>query len=253
MTTSQPIKWRAFALPKRGHKAEEYEDAYAGDARVGRFAVADGASESSFANRWARLLVDAFVQAEKEGEGEWHWLERPQQRWAAEVDGQQLAWYAEEKRDMGAHATLLGVTLRPAERGPGGKWKAVAVGDSCLFQVRGDALLHAFPLTSSASFGNQPALLCSRPRGGKVVLPRPKVEWGEWKPGDQFFLLTDAIAQWFLRRHEARLKPWVSLAKRLREAKPDAALGALVEKLRDEDAMRNDDVTIVTIDLLAQE
>jgi len=253
MTITLPIKWRAFALPKRGHKAEEYEDAYAGDAKVGRFAVADGASESSFANRWAKLLVDAFVHADKEAESEWSWLDRPQQRWSAEVDGQQLAWYADEKRQLGAHATLLGVTLRPAERGPGGRWKAVAVGDSCLFQVRGDALVHAFPLSSSESFGNQPALLCSRPGGGKAVLPRPKVEWGEWRPGDQFFLVTDAIAQWFLRRHEARLKPWVPIARRFHEPKPDVALTAMVEKLRDDEAMRNDDVTLVAIDVLTQE
>lgn len=253
MTITLPIKWRAFALPKRGHKAEEYEDAYAGDARAGRFAVADGASESSFANRWAKLLVEAFVHAEGEAEGEWAWLDRPQQRWSAEVDGQQLAWYADEKRQLGAHATLLGLTFRQAERGPGGRWRALAVGDSCLFQVRGDGLLHAFPLSSSESFGNQPALLCSRPGGARAILPRAKVEWGEWKPGDQFFLLTDAVAQWFLRRHEARFKPWASLTRRLREPKPDAALGALVEKLRDDEEMRNDDVTLVTIEVLPQE
>jgi len=49
MTKPGLHRWRALGLPKRGHSAEEYEDAFAGDPKVGRFAVADGASESSFA------------------------------------------------------------------------------------------------------------------------------------------------------------------------------------------------------------
>ncbi len=55
-------QWRVFALPKRGHRLEEYEDAYAGNPDGGRFAVADGAAESSFANVWAQLLVSGFVR-----------------------------------------------------------------------------------------------------------------------------------------------------------------------------------------------
>ena len=53
---SQPsrLQWQSLSLPKRGHSPEEYEDALAGDPRSGRFAVADGASESSFAGLWAR-------------------------------------------------------------------------------------------------------------------------------------------------------------------------------------------------------
>jgi hypothetical protein len=64
--TTTAIRWRAFALHKDGNRPDEYEDAYAGNPRVGRFAVADGASESSFAALWAKLLVDGFV-ATREG------------------------------------------------------------------------------------------------------------------------------------------------------------------------------------------
>ena len=58
-------KWMnhlAFSLPKRRNAPEEYEDAFACDCELGRFALADGASESSFAEVWARLLVEQFVQ-----------------------------------------------------------------------------------------------------------------------------------------------------------------------------------------------
>ena len=44
--------YRPFRLQKRGNRLDEYEDACAGDATLGRFAIADGATESSFAGQW---------------------------------------------------------------------------------------------------------------------------------------------------------------------------------------------------------
>src|SRR5215468_4746653 len=140
--STNPLTWRSFTLPKRGHSAEEYEDAFAADPKIGRFAVADGASESSFASLWAKLLVDGFVHP-GERNGDTSWLEPLRKRWAAKVDPQELSWYSEKKTE--------------------GAWSALAVGDSCIFQVRKDALVQAFPMERSDSFGNHPSLICSRP------------------------------------------------------------------------------------------
>src|SRR5438477_11487250 len=93
--------WHAFHLPKRGHAPGEYEDAFAGDPARRRFAVADGASESSFAAAWARLLAEGFVAARKPWR-DLDWLGPLRQRWAGEVDGLELPWYAEMKREEGA-------------------------------------------------------------------------------------------------------------------------------------------------------
>lgn len=49
-----------FRLHKRGNAPEEYEDAAAADLPAGRFAVADGATESSFAREWAKILADGI-------------------------------------------------------------------------------------------------------------------------------------------------------------------------------------------------
>src|SRR5262249_44305113 len=123
--------WHAFQQPKNGHTAEEYEDACAGDPERGRFAVADGASESAFAGSWARILVKAYVKVP----GSWSaWLPAARKRWRTQVEGKHLPWYAETKFQEGAQATLLGVAF--AE----GVWHAQAVGDCCLFQVRGNDL-----------------------------------------------------------------------------------------------------------------
>src|SRR5207244_4234962 len=80
-------------LPRRGHAREEYEDAFAADPVRGRYAIADGASESSFAARWAQLLVEEFVRSPAPQPGSWtDWLPAPQERWAAEPRERPPPW-----------------------------------------------------------------------------------------------------------------------------------------------------------------
>src|SRR5205814_9053435 len=62
MGDAAALTWRSFHVPKQGHTAAEYEDGWAAAPESGRFAIADGASESAFAGAWARTLVDAAVQ-----------------------------------------------------------------------------------------------------------------------------------------------------------------------------------------------
>jgi hypothetical protein len=52
---------RAFWLPKAGNTIAEYEDAFDFSIAARCFAVADGATDSAFAGRWARSLVRAFT------------------------------------------------------------------------------------------------------------------------------------------------------------------------------------------------
>jgi hypothetical protein len=222
--------WQALHLPKRGHSDDEYEDAFAADPEAGRFAVADGATESSFAGPWARLLVERFVAGDEAG-----WLGSSRAAWAAEVDGRPLPWYAEAKRAEGAFATFLGLVLA---REAGG-WRALAVGDACLFLVRDDRLARAFPLGRPEDFGNQPRLLGSR---ADPHPPAPDETRGDWRPGDLFLLATDALAEWFLRRTRAGGRPWHDLDGLSGEAFAD-----WVERRREQEGLRNDDVTVVAI------
>jgi hypothetical protein len=235
--------WRAYALPKRGHSAGEYEDAWAAGPDAGRFAVADGASESSFAGAWSRQLVEAFVDPGTEA-ADAGWLAEPQRRWAEEVDPLSLPWYAEEKRDAGAFAAFCGLHLLPGGEDGGGAWHAVAVGDSCCFQIRGGELAAAFPVERAADFGNVPALVGSRPPA-LAAYDRQRVERrGDWRPGESFLLMTDALAQWFLAEHEAGMKPWGAVERLSGEGE---AFAAWVEGLRARGGLRNDDVTLVVL------
>lgn len=248
LTDHRTLSWRALHLPKRGHAAEEYEDAFAADPAAGRFAVADGASESAFAALWARILAEGFIENARPPWGKAEWLAPLRQRWAEEVDPQLLPWYAELKREQGAFATLLGLALRPpGERRPG-RWRALAVGDSCLLRLHEGQLVDAFPLDRSADFDSHPSLVGSRPTQA-TRRAAARQACGTWKAGDRFLLLTDALAQWALRQSEEDREPWDELGPLFAAENPQQAFTVWIEEQRDRHELRNDDVTLVTISL----
>jgi Protein phosphatase 2C len=250
MAANWSLRWRSFTLVKDGNAPEEYEDALAGNPRSGRFAVADGASESSFAGLWAKLLVEGFV-ASGGRRTTVDWITPLQERWAQQVDPLALDWFGEDKRLAGAYATFLGLSFKkPTDGSREGRWKALAVGDACIFQVRESSLLTAFPVSAAADFGNRPSLLCSRSGVSEQAQrwSRAQEKIDKWQPGDRFLLMTDALAQWFLRRAEAHGKPWDPLLQRLIDLDPAAALTAYIKDLRRTDGLVNDDVTLLTIE-----
>lgn len=243
------LGWHAFHTQKRGNAPDEYEDAFAGDAAAARFAVADGATESSFTAEWAKLLVEGFVVAKGRPWRDLDWLGAPRQRWSDEIDPLPLPWYAEVKREQGAHATLLGIVFRKGRRREGGAWHALAVGDSCLFRLHRGKLVKSFPLTCSSEFGNQPALLGSR--GRPMDTPPQGIchARGKWRTGDRFLLMTDALAEWMLRRNDQEHRPSDDIDRLLAESDPQGVFAAWVEERRKGQGLRNDDVTLLVIDL----
>ena len=244
MKTAIPIHWRSFSLVKQGHGADEYEDAAAADGARGRFAVADGASESSFAALWAGLLAREFVRAPLGRRRRWAaWLPPLRARWAKELDGRALPWYAEEKLRVGAFATFLGLVVRPS------RWRAVAVGDSCLFHLREGRLLRAFPLSRSDEFGNTPRLVGSRAPEPDAIEHQQLRAQGHCRADDRFLLATDALAQWFLRQVEGGNEPWPAVNRLLEPPADDAVFASWIDKLRESEGLRNDDVTLLVLDL----
>lgn len=233
MTNAFRLAWRTFHTPKAGHTLSEYEDSFAGDPERGRFAIADGASESAFADAWAQILVKAFVGTP----GPWTWLAEAREHWCLQVQARELPWYAETKFQEGAHAAMLGIAFT------GGRWLAVAIGDSCLFLVRDNRLLRAFPLRHSSDFGNRPSLLGSRSRQTEQARTRRIHLRGELHSGDVLFLMTDALAQWFLKEIEDGRQPW----KDLQAIANEQQFSERVASLRLHKGLRNDDVTLMLI------
>jgi len=234
------IRATAWWAPKSGNSTNEYEDAFAVEPDLARFAIADGASETSFAREWAGLLVERFVREPATPEALATWLVPMQAQWAGDHQGNaSAAWYAEEKARTGAFSSLLGVAVEQ------GRWRALAVGDSCLFVVRAGKLLRAFPLARAAEFNNSPLLLSSVAKSNHPQLWQGvRTDEGELATADQLLLMTDALAQWFLAEAELGRRPWAALA---RAATPEG-FAAFVDCLRGGGALRNDDVTLVRVE-----
>ncbi len=248
-----------FWLPKAGNSLDEYEDAFrvaypehdeARDGGAVRVAVADGASESAFAREWADALADAFVSRPPQLCGLTEdslnaWLLAPRERWRAQVPWDRLPWHGEAKTRAGAFATLLGLTIEVVpDYSPRLRWRALAVGDSCLFVVRGDRLAVSFPLEGASEFDTTPALVCSNPANAGRMWEGLSRRSGECEVGDLFILASDALACWFLTRGAAGAQPWESLG-----ALDRADWEGWVDGQRRAGLMRNDDTTMVALEV----
>lgn len=238
------LGYRAFRLPRQGYGLEECQDALAGDAERGRFAIADGAAESPYAALWAQLLVGDFVRQSERLPNWASWLPSLQERWSAqptEAAEATVPWYLEPGLVQGAFATFLGLVIEDDN------WFALAVGDSCLFQVRQGELIRAFPVTRAADFSNAPWLVGSRTSPSEVPHKNGLQQIGDCRPGDRLWLMTDALAQWFLMEAECGGKPWLALEALIHAAANEQAFAAWIEGLRSARQLRNDDVTLLAI------
>jgi hypothetical protein len=241
---------RAFALCKAGNTADEYEDAYWPERPVDRdigavrCAVADGATETSFAAPWARLLVRAYCRGHLSPRALPRRLPELRAQWRQAVCARPLPWYAEEKVRAGAFAAVAGLTIWQDHQGI--RWSSAALGDCCVFQVRDDELLTTFPVIQLSDFSSRPRLLSSNSEPA-AESPRLTTAAGHAAEGDVFFLMTDALAAWFLARHEGGEWPWRRL--HCSEAFDGRSFADWIDRLRMEKEIRNDDVTLLTLQL----
>lgn len=247
---------RAYWLPKKGSTPDEYEDAFwpknlpaDQDSEVSSFrvALADGATETSFSELWAKLLVRAYVAGRLHSDKFQTTLAKLQQRWRSAVDRRRLPWYSEEKARSGAAAAFLGVYLQNGQSHAHGRWEAVAVGDCCLVQMRDGRAITRFPIEHASEFSNRPFLLSSSPSTCEGWQKHLREMSGGWQENDRFFLMSDALAAWFLGEDEAEREPWHALHSLGSAAVPDFA--DWVADLRSARRIRNDDVTLVTLDI----
>jgi hypothetical protein len=236
-----------FRLPKAGSRRAEYEDGIAWSRREQRFAVADGASATAFARLWAHLLAHAYTAGWLSADTLETDLSPVQARWAALVDRRPLAWYAVEQARRGAFAALAGLSLMPD-----GRWTALAVGDCCVFQLRADVLLVAFPFADPEAFNNRPMLLGSRSVTNGALRKYGAITTlsGAWQAGDTFLLMSDALAAAFLRLRRDPRDADVpgkhrSSVTGLDFDRTKTGFRRWVDALRAQRVIRNDDVSLL--------
>jgi hypothetical protein len=231
------LSCRCLQVPKNGSTREEFEDGAAWDCATGRFAVADGATESIYAGEWAAVLGESFVADPPSVESLNDWLGPLQRQWFSRVNGRSDSWYVEEKLRDGAFATLLGLAIDPVAA----TWLAISLGDSCLFHIKEDRLALAFPIEKANGFGARPSLIGSR----RSLATPPAIARGSFLRGEQLFLMTDALAEWFHMQAESGCKPWGDLRQM-----SDDLFPIWIDALRTTGQMKNDDVTLLTIERL---
>lgn len=218
---------------------DDYGIAWASDdGSRARVALSDGASTSTFSGQWAALLVSWFMRRRVEPTAAS--LERVVNKLGAlflrNVRSRPLRWHTEQKLQEGTYATLLGVSIDSD-----GTWRALAVGDSCMFHVRGEALVTSFPYTSWEEFAARPILACTEARANGVMAEGIRTTEGRAEPGDLLVFATDGLAQWFMRNVETKRNPW-EMFYETDDAEVERNLELLINEERAERRMRNDDV-----------
>ena len=257
-----------FWTSKAGTSALDYEDASAVEPAAdtdGQFtgkhlsaAVADGASEAMLAQQWATTLVQSFVAAPPATgmldvlTGAVAGWENQLERYRAEREHAEkpIEWWEEPGIERGSYATVVGARFTDSSksRGQRGRFDAWALGDACLFQVRDDEVIVAFPIDDPATFGASPALVPSRPPDMSMVEKHLVHLSGDWRAGDLLLMCTDALALWFLQQAADGGKPWHVL----RDLGTDGGPGNFhtwVDERRASGELRNDDTTLLRLDI----
>lgn len=243
------LKIQQCLLPKAGAQSAECEDAIGVNLAAARCAVADGATEAFDARNWAQLLADGWVASEspvltRESFGVWVAEQGIvlHESW----QGRTLSWYAEEKARRGSFAAFVGVQFDLSA--DVAHWTALALGDSCLLQQRNGALCCAFPIADYQQFTSTPVLVPSRGQLHANAFAQARVECGTFEPEDVIWLLSDATAEWFLKRAREH-DPLLAQLDSFLIADRAAELAALFEQERRARRIKDDDVAIVRVSL----
>jgi hypothetical protein len=250
-----------FHVPKEGSSQDEWEDGAvfgpAGESGSGiRFAVLDGATDGSYSTRWVRHLADSFMSRE-DGEGMYSpalergdvsaWFAAMQEAWQATrpvtdsyIDHAMFA--------RGTLATFVGGELAGLD-GKTPTWTAAALGDVVLFHVRGGRLVTHFPPLRPGDFDLTPDGISTVPRHLERMSARLLFQQGRLAPGDCLFVATDALAEWLITAVESRgVSPWALLGS---PAADPGMFTRLVDEGRQASGLKNDDVTLMRIQLVA--
>jgi hypothetical protein len=237
-----------FHRPKTGNSEGEYEDAFAWDDSTGAFAVADGATESSFSDIWAGALVSTFIEnppdfSRNDRDVMKDILKLARDKWYRAIDWESLPWFQKNKAYLGSYSTLLGLQIGAGTDNR--RFRCIAVGDSCMFKISG-AKLESFPFADSKDMNNTPRLMWSgvgteTGLGKEVEIPGLEIKYGWLRKGDTVMLATDALSKWILMHKTER--PWELLQSHADNF--DTFIGKLIS----EGEIKNDDVTLMLISI----
>jgi hypothetical protein len=242
-STVWELRRQQILLPKSGFEPSECEDFIGVDEQNSRFAVADGATEAFDARSWAERLAHNWVRSDSALTADTFqdWITAEGLALHSTWNQLSLPWYAEEKARKGSFAAFVGVEFDLEAEAP--SWKAIALGDACLFHCRDGSVLKSLPLSDAASFNSAPLLVASDPTLYRSSAHALVVDSGACQNNDVLFLLSDAVAAWYLEHFEP------SDFSSVLESNDDAAIAAFFENERDAGRIKNDDIAVVRLEI----
>ncbi|KSA13480.1 hypothetical protein [Maribacter dokdonensis] len=206
---------KGFIKPKESELYYDCADRFAYNKENHKFSISDGVSKSFFPKIWAETLVNNWVDKTWNTDNEF--INHCQKKWLEDVtnivQNPETKWFTKNafNRRESALATFVGLNFfyQNSEY----YWTAQALGDSFLFFVPKnftDFKVDTIPISSKQppiEFDNFPDYLNSigtKHKGEKCTLKESLTE-------GTFYLMTDALAEWFLNEKENaihKIKVW---------------------------------------------
>lgn len=249
------------SIQKFGNGEDENEDALAFHqtwhkqrlAKL-RFAIADGATQSSFSQLWANLLVsDPIIRIFTPSINKTGLLiSNSYTKWNSEIEKIELPWFAKEKASKGAFSSFLWMSINFYDQNKYANLTAIGIGDCELLIVRDNKVINAFPIESSNEFNSCPVLISSKIEKNYDL--KPKFLRTKLFPGDDIILASDALAKYLLSEFETGTNPLITLYPSVfAEADQKARFQKWIECKRRERLLKNDDSTMIRIEIFDNE
>lgn len=223
------------SLPKR-HADEGYNEDFSLVSKDGSAAaISDGAADSYDSRTLARLVCE-----------DWVGQSIPRIRlgkiihgYESHFAGRAMGWADQGAFERGSFATALGIRISEEQI------VCSAIGDSiCIFHAV-DRLV-CFPISDVAQLKARPTLLSSN-REHNRALDRGKISHLRWnaRPGDRLLLMTDALAAWFLGSGD--MMPALATLESFQD---NETFQIFAGHQRDDGALKNDDTTLVHLEVI---
>ncbi len=239
---------KGFVTNKNSECYSDCADNYAFSTENHRFAISDGVSVSFFSEIWSQILVDNYVKFNKSNN--LNFIDECQKQWQQKIEEivtkPDVKWFVKSKyskKDFAA-ATLVGLEFFEEKR----KWQAQFIGDSFLFFIPKDCInfegVIKYPEQNNFVFDNYPNYLASienNHRGEQHISAEEEITEGF------FFLMTDALSEWFISELKKDVKEAV---KTLTDLKNQNDFLEIVQTKRDENVLKNDDSAILIIEVI---
>ena len=248
------LRVKSFITHKESETSADCEDALAENDSIGRYAIADGTSQSFFPKQWAELLVNHFCEttALSLDRKNWkEWITPIQQEWYQQVEkrvNKLKRFYLSDRFDAGeaAASTFVGLEIDKEKK----EWKAWIIGDSCLFHIRKSQLLKSYLIENSEAFTELTEVCVSFSEDYHIA---PEVVGDKVNSGDMLILATDALAKWVTEYKE--IGKLEEALMQLNEIETDDQFYQFVDCTRasEDIPLDDDDVTLMIISVMETE